>query len=197
MLTEILLYAGALTGYSTAGFMVGSITSKLYDPEQNTPAPVLAGLAWPIVLPMMLPFYVYTAANKGLMRLPNRKPKVLQYAEAPMTILANMLCQRIIAYPDAFDYDDRWKKDGITIYYFGRSGNLNWVEVPSKIRFNRNDFTPKDVKNLERAIETGLKLFKEKKAADVLAHRNQSALNAVEKLMDLPIEPSLLTVERN
>jgi hypothetical protein len=174
---EIMLYGG---GYlAVAGALMGSFGREAFN---ESPGPFFLGLLWPVAMPIVGGFKLI---DKVKNRTP-RKPKAVTYAEAPLSILAAMVAQRILAHPEAIGRD-KWKKDGIVVDAYTSPCRLCYVQINDKT-FNSSVFTEKDKKTIEKAFEQAAKLKEEKAAADALAAVNHKALDVIESLMVTPVK---------
>ncbi len=177
---EILAVMGYLGG---AGASMACFSREAF---RKTPGPFLAGFAWPVIMPVVLSYWLIRRISEKGLKLPSRKPKALQYAEAPLSILAAMVAQRIIAKPNCFNYKDEWVSDKIKVVCNSRLDDFSRITVDDKT-FKLNDFKESDKKVIRQALGKAKKLNDERKAAEAAANLNNSALDVIEKLAAVPV----------
>jgi hypothetical protein len=193
---EIALYSvGGLVAYSTIGYATGktiynNFTKKNVWEDWEDPAQILGAVFWPVSWVLMTPPLAYKVAQKAGKMLSNRppaRPKAIAYAEAPLSILAAMVAQRILAHPEAMNWES-WTKDKIKVDFYSSDCRVNYVKVNDN-QFNRRDFKVKDADTIQKALLKAKTIQKEKEAADALAAVNHKALDVIESLMVTPLSP--------
>jgi hypothetical protein len=190
---EALTAFAVLAGYASIGTLFFSFFGKDEDDVVMAviwPAPVLATA---IVGPL---YGVWWLGQKAkTLKLPSRQSKALAYAEAPLSILAAMVAQRIIANPNCFNYRDEWISDKIKVICNSHLDDFRSITVDDKT-FTYYDFKDSDKKVIRKALEQATKLNNERKAAEAAAKLNNSALDVIEKLAAVPVASSLLSPEK-
>lgn len=208
---DILLVGAGMSAYSVVGYGVGSLCFKTLveqksygrnHPDYGNPGPWLAGMFWPASFPLLLPFFVAKLAPKvSLPALPSRKTpaqKVIEYSEAPMSILASMLCQRMLLHPEKCGHRE-WEHNGLHVVTDFNYDDVRYVRyvIANGATFESDVFSKNDKKQLLKTFGKAQQLGKEKKAAEEVAKANLAALEAIEKITDIPVvlpEASLLAV---
>lgn len=198
MFGEIMMVVGAIVGYFVMAGTVQGIfrAAKIGDSGDQ----FLCGIAWPISLPILCGVGAVQNISKiSAPKLLQPKPKAAAYAEAPMTILAGMICQRMLASPEGCEYltwsfkdmKVRFESDYDSPYHV-REAHVN------NTTFGREDFSKSDHKMIVRAWEQAKKLKDAKEVAERRAKANLAALDAIEKIAGIPtsISTSILTVEK-
>ena len=204
----ILSIAAAIAGYAAVGGLtwnlIGELLMKQDDRyergwEGDDPSPVLGGAFWPIVLPAVFPFLLFSAFKKGKFRIPklprrNTKQKALDYAASPVLILSQLVAQRITREPDnlrlGHDHNPIWywhSSDGriaLKINCVGRS-----KESPNHVGRLAidNDVVECDQHVILDAVQKAVNYKLNKDRADAEAARQLKALDKVESLLLAPV----------
>jgi hypothetical protein len=180
--------------YSGVGMVTARVTHVLLCDSKESitdhPAPFFSGIFWPLGLPMLIPFYLYALKDKVKLPFVRRSPeqKVLSYAETPLLVLAQIVAQRIIAYPQGIDYRTWTSEDKKIKVDFRLSSNESEIErlYVNKKNFHRYDLKKDVIKTLNGAIREANKLKAAKTKSDAEAECQLAALEAVESLLLQP-----------
>ena len=192
---EILIGAALIFGYILVGAVVGTIVYRIEGDEDLAQ---FIGALWPISLPLIAllgTIYgtVCLVKNAKMPSIPKRKTaeqKVFDYSKSPILVLAQIVAQRITAYPQGITkYNDTWTSEDKSIIFetIGSNGNFYRLTVKDKTWSSIEDKKAKDI--LSDAYRAAKKFQEEKKKADAEAAKQLAALEAVELLLLSP-EPS-------
>jgi hypothetical protein len=188
--------------YSGVGMVTAKVTHVLLCDSKESitdgPAPFFSGIFWPLGLPMLIPFYLYALKDK--VKLPfvrsSTEQKVLDYAETPLLVLAQIIAQRIIAYPDGLHLGrEKWISEDkkIEVDFFTGNFGIHWFKVNGKewrlspsYSEQNSSVNAKAASIIRKALVEVDKFTREKAKADAEARAQMQALEAVESLLLQP-----------
>lgn len=178
------------------GVPVFGFISAIWDDDFDFWAP--ASLLWPIgfpILTVMILGVVILSVVEFLITLTPKKSKtaeekVTEYSQAPLKVLVEIVCHKILAHPDGLVWKSgTWKSQDEKIEikfweYSQKIQRINYIKVNDKVLKGFEE------KPLIEAIQKIRKLQLEKIEADQKAKEQLAALEAIEDLLLSPERPS-------